>query len=267
MRLYIKNFSSFRDDFENVNFKKELKQRYKLDTRRQDRFIHLAVYGAQLLKEKTKICPDDELYVTSGVGNIDIVQKTNTYMYEQNQPLKLFDFINLLGNTTSYYVAKSLGIKGKNVFQISNNFTYSHTLISIYSSLKNSGKDAIICTIDLVSNPDEITKRVLGISEDTKVISAVNYQKLSLSSKGAIGEIEFDIKSYASDEVVKIIKGSDYEVVSTLRCADIKCKKDEKFFETMGSFEINKALKEKKNTIFLDCFEKRYKILKLKNML
>jgi len=266
MKLYIKNFSSFRDDFEDVDFKKELKQRYKLGTRRQDRFIHLAVYGAQLLKEKTKICPYDELYVTSGVGNIDIVQKTNTYMYEQNQPLKLFDFINLLGNTTSYYVAKSLGIKGKNIFQISDNFTYIYTLTSIYSSLKNSGKDAIICTIDLVSNPDEITKRVLGVSKDTKVVSAVNYQKLSLSSKEAIGEIEFDTKSYTSDGVKEIIKNSDDEIVSTLRCVDIKCKKDENFFDTMGSFEINRALKEKKNTICLDCFEKRYKILKLKNI-
>ena len=37
------------------DIKKELKQRYKLDTRRQDDFIHLAVFGAQRLKEKTTI--------------------------------------------------------------------------------------------------------------------------------------------------------------------------------------------------------------------
>ena len=267
MKLYIKNFSSYLDDFEAVDFKKELKQRYKLDTRRQDKFIHLAVYGAQLLKEKTKISPDDELYVTSGIGNIDIVQKTNTYMYEENQPLKLFDFINLLGNTTSYYVAKSLGVKGKNIFQISDNFTYIHSLISIYSSLKNSGKDAIICAIDLASNPDEIAKRVLGVDENAKITSAVNYQKFSLDSDEAIAYIEFDIKSYGLDEVLKIVKESDDNIVSTLRCADLKCTKDEKFFETIVSYEINQAIKNRQNTIILDCFEKRYKILKLKSML
>ena len=113
MKLYIKNYSSYTSDEENIEIKKVLKQKYKLDTRRQDSFIHLAVYGGQLLKEKTDISVDDELYLTSGVGNIDIIQKTNTYIYEENQPLKLFDFINLLGNTTSYHVASSLGVKGK----------------------------------------------------------------------------------------------------------------------------------------------------------
>ena len=54
--------------------------------------------------------------MTSGVGNADIVQKTNTYMYKENQPLKLFDFINLLGNTTSYYVAKITWYEGKKYF-------------------------------------------------------------------------------------------------------------------------------------------------------
>ena len=79
MKLYIKEFSSFLDDGKDI--KKELKQKYKLDTRRQDKFIHLSVYGAQLLKEKIEINSDDELYITSGIGDVDIVQKTNTYMY------------------------------------------------------------------------------------------------------------------------------------------------------------------------------------------
>ncbi len=264
MKLFIKNFSSYRDDLKQIDFKKELKTRYKLDTRRQDRFIHLAVYGAQLLKEKCDIDIYDELYVTSGVGNADIVQKTNTYMYEENEPLKLFDFINLLGNTTSYYVAKSLGIKGKNIFQISDNFTYIHTLISIYASLRNSGKNAIICTIDLQSNPEEITKRVLGVSEEVKLASSVNFQKLSLSSDGAMATVEFDTKSYSQDEVKEIVKESKDRVISSLRCSKLDCEKDRKFFETIASYEINMALKNRKDIIYIDCFEDRYKIIKLK---
>ena len=265
MKLYIKNFSSYRDDTDTIDFKKALKQKYRLDTRRQDRFMHLAVYGAQLLKDKTDIESDDELYVTSGVGNVDIVQKTNTYMYKENEPLKLFDFINLLGNTTSYYVAKSLGIKGKNIFQISDNFTYIHTLVSIYASLKNSGKNAIICTIDLQSNPDEIVKRVLGVDEDTKVISSVNYQKLSLKSEGCVAALEFDLHSYTIDEVEKIVRQSNLKVVSSKRCAELRYLKDEKFFETVGSCEINKAVKNAEDILYIECFEKRYKIIKLKH--
>lgn len=142
MKLYIKNYSTYRSDEKDIDIKKTLKQKYKLDTRRQDAFIHLALYGAQLLKEKTAISEDDEFYLTTGVGNIDVVQRTNTYMYEENQPLKLFDFINLLGNTTSYYVASSLGISGKNIFQISDNFKL---IQSISFQIKFKLCNSIVC--------------------------------------------------------------------------------------------------------------------------
>jgi len=240
MKLYIKEYISYIDDGE-IDIKKELKQKYKLDTRRQDRFIYLAVYGGQLLKQKIEIKEDDELYVTSGVGNAEIVQKTNTYMYKENQPLKLFDFINLLGNTTSYYIAKSLGIKGKNIFQISDNFTYTNTLISAYASILNSKKDVIICTIDLVSSPEEITKRVMGVKKSCEVQSSVNYQKLSLSKDGAIGMIEF---------------GLDEETT---------CKAEDKPFETYTSYVINRALRDKKDLLHVEIFEDKKRTIKVKS--
>ena len=256
MKLYIQNYSSYiyNDD---INIKKELKQKYGLDTRRQDGFIHLALYGAMLLKDKIDIARDDELYVTSGVGNIDIVQKTNTYMYEENQPLKLFDFINLLGNTTSYYVAKALGIKGKNIFQISDNFTYINTLVSIYASLMNSGKNAIICSIDLAGKPDEITKRVSGVDEKQDVISSVNYQKLSLSPKNAMAEIEFDIKSSTCEEIQAF-----YPKAAMISREN----RSESFFETILSYKVNETIKNKQDMIFAESYKDRYKILKLKTI-
>ncbi len=255
MKLYVENFSSYRDDLDKIDLKKELKSVYKLDTRRQDRFIHLGVYGAQLLKQKCDIEVDDELYVTSGIGNAEIVQKTNTYMFEENQPLKLFDFINLLGNTTSYYIAKSLGMRGKNIFQISDNFTYLNSLVSIYASLKNSGKNAIICSIDLVNSPSEVIKRVLGVSKDTRVVSAVNYQKLSLKSDNALAEIEFDLKSFSRDQIKDRLEGA------------ILIQRDEiqePYFETIVSYKLNEAIKNRDQRVIIESFQNRYKILKLK---
>ena len=255
MKLYVENFSSYRDDLDKIDLKKELKSVYKLDTRRQDRFIHLGVYGAQLLKQKCDIEVDDELYVTSGIGNAEIVQKTNTYMFEENQTLKLFDFINLLGNTTSYYIAKSLGMRGKNIFQISDNFTYLNSLVSIYASLKNSGKNAIICSIDLVNSPSEVIKRVLGVSKDTRVVSAVNYQKLSLKSDNALAQIEFDLKSFSRDQIKDRLEGA------------ILIQRDEMqepYFETIVSYKLNEAIKNRDQRVIIESFQNRYKILKLK---
>lgn len=263
MKLYIKAYSSYKGDVKEFDVKKELKQKYKLDTRRQDTFIHLAVYGAQKLKDTTTINIDDELYVTSGVGNIDVIQKTNNYVDKEEQFIKPFDFINMLGNTTSYYVASSLGIKGKNTFAISDNFTYINTLISVYASINISKKDAILGSIDLATEPEEVIKRVLGVDEATKVISSVNYQKFSLSKDDSIASVEFDSKVYSLDEIKEIVKGSNSKVFSSMRCVDLEIEKDDVYFETMASFAMNRAIESKEDLLYIDCYEDSYKVLKL----
>jgi hypothetical protein len=266
MKLYVKSYSSYRSDLEDINIKQVLKQKYKLDTRRQGPFIHLALYGAQLLKEKTVINADDELYVTSGYGDVDVVQRTNTYVNKEKQPVKLFDFINLLGNTTSYYVAKSLNISGKNIFQISDRFTYMNSLISLYASIKNSQKDAILCAIDLASTPDEVSKRVLGVEEDAEIVSSVNYQKFSLDEKDAIAEVEFDSRTYSLDEVEARVAKESGTVFRSLRCSESQKPKRPKLFETMASYALNQAMEKKEDMVYIDCFEKKYKILTLKSL-
>ncbi len=266
MKLYIKNYSSYTSDEEVKDIKKELKQKYKYDTRRQDAFIHLAVYGALTLKDKTAINVDDELYVTTGVGNIDVVEKTLKYIHEERQSIKLFDFINSVGNTTSYYIASALGLSGKNIFQISDNFTYINSLISLYASINNSGKDAILCAIDFVSSRDEVIKRVLGVDKKCNLVSSVNYQKFSLTPVGAIAELEFDTLSYSIDEVKDILNNNDKHFLASPRCQELNLKKGLNFFETIASYELNASMKNSKDLIYIDCFEDRYKILKLKSL-
>ena len=263
MKLYIKACSTYKGDIKEFDVKKELKQKYKLDTRRQDTFIHLAVYGAQTLKDKTAINIDDELYVTSGVGNIDVLQKTNNYVDKEGEFIKPFDFINMLGNTTSYYVASSLGVKGKNTFQISDNFTFINTLISVFASINISKKDAILGSIDLATEPQEVIKRVLGLDETTEVTSSVNYQKLSLEKNNSIASIEFDTKIYSLDEVKKIVEDSKSKVVSSIRCEELDTQKEGEYFETMASFAINSAIESKEDLVYVDCYEGSYKVLKL----
>ena len=254
MRLYIKAISRYKGDLEDVDVKKELKKTYKLDTRRQDRFIHLALWGAKRVQDRCEVNIDDELYITSGVGNMDIVQKSNEYVKIQKEILRPFDFINMLGNTTSYYVAKALEIQGKNLFQISNSFTFIHSLISIYASLSISKKEALLGCVDLVPEPPELIKRVLGLDKDVKVLSGVNYQKLSLNAEGAIAIIEFDTKIYRLQEVEKIAKESRLKVMFS---------PEDEYFETMPSYYINAAIEAKEELLYIDSFEDKYKIIRV----
>jgi len=254
MKLYIKATSSFKANLEEFDVKKELKQNYKRDTRRQDKFIHLALYGALRLKDVCVINEDDELYVTSGVGNMDIIQKANEQVKINKEILRPFDFINMLGNTTSYYVASALGVKSKNIFQISNNFTFINTLISIYASLNVSKKEAVLGSVDLATYPQSLIKRVLGLDNDVEVLSAVNYQKLSLDKNNAVASIEFDVKTYSLEEVQKILKESKSDVIYSPK---------NDFFETMSSYYINVAIDSKKELFYIDHSDDKYKIVKV----
>ncbi|MCW8838444.1 MAG: hypothetical protein OQK11_07065, partial [Thiovulaceae bacterium] len=212
MKLYINAISSYRSDLEDIDIKKELKQKYKHDPRRQDSFIHLGVLGAYRLKDTCTINPLDELYLTTGIGNTDVLQRTHQYVIKDKNSIKPYDFLNMLGNTTSYYIAKALNIKGKALFQISDNFTYINTLIAAYASIKLSAKSAIISSCDLVTQPNEVIKRVLGIDEDMNVVSSVNYQRFSFDSKDALAEIEFDAKTYTQKEILKLLKTSKTKI-------------------------------------------------------
>ena len=266
MKLYVKSISSYKGNFTDKDVKKELKTKFKLDTRRQDAFIHFAVYGAQLLKEKIDIHPSDELYITSGVGNIDILQKTNKYVLEDKEFIKPFDFINMLGNTTSYYVANSLGLEDKNTFQISNRFTFINTLISVFASLSVSKKEAIVGAVDLCTEPSEVIKRVLGVDEKMAVTNSVSYQKLSLAPKDAIGEIEFDTNIYTLEEVNNILDATEYEVAVSMRCESLEYEKEKEFFETAASYFINKTIQSGENLLYVDCFKEKYKIIKISRL-
>ncbi len=263
MKLYIKSFSSYRDDIDNLDIKKELKHTYKQDTRRKDAFIHLAMLGILKLQEKININPLDELYMTSGVGNTDVLQRVDDYVYRLEQCIKPFDFINMLGNTTSYYVANTVGLKGKNIFQISDNFTFINSLISIFASISSSKKEAILGSIDLIHEPKEIHQRILGLQDEYNLISSTNYQYLSLDSKDSLASLEFDVKIYTIDEINLILQNNLINVIASPRCRNLQIEKENYFFETMPSYLINQYTQKNKDLLYIDCFEDEYKILKL----
>lgn len=264
MKLYIHGFSSYRSDFEEIDIKKELKTRYAYDIRRQDSFIHLAVLGAKRLMDNIEIRTDDELYVTSGIGNADLLVDIYQYAIKDGYHIKPFDFINMLGNTTSYYISQALQTKSKAIFQISNKFTYIHSLISAYSSIYQSQKRAVICCCDLISNKSHFLRNQLAVDEKIPLLSSVNYQLVSLDQEEALAEIEFENKSYLKDEILTIIKKTDLTVIASPRCDDLPVKKETVFFETIASNLVNDFIQKGLGLMFIDNYEEKYKIITLR---
>ncbi len=269
MRLYVNNISIYRSDAENIEIKKELKQKYQHDPRRQDSFMLLGLLGAYRLGEVADFSKYDELYITSGIGNTDVLQTTHKDVIKDGHSIKPFDLINMLGNTSSYYIAKSLNIRGKAIFQISDNFTYINSLISLYASISVSANNAIIGTIDLVKEPDEVCKRVLGINKSTEVTSCVSFQYLSLTNDKAIAAIEFDGKTHSLSEVQELLKDTNKNNINiqvSIRCKKLTFEKPKFFLENMASYAINIAIQKQQDLLFVDCFEDKYKLIKLINL-
>jgi len=252
MKLYVKASSSYVSDQEDIEVKKELKAKYKLDTRRQDAFIHLAVLGAQRLKEKINIKEDTQLYVTSTLGNIEILQKTQDYVIDKGDFIKPYDFINMLGNTTNYYVASSLGVKDKNLYQISDNFTFIHSVMAIYASLYNTNKEAILGAVDLVSSPEIISKRLLDVNKETELSSSSCYQLLSFDKEDAVAEIIFDAKIYTKEALNILLNSSSKNIVYS-----------SSFTHLHISRIINKSIEQKTDILYVDSYDDKYKILEL----
>jgi len=266
MKLYVKATSSYRSDLEDIVIKKELKTNYKVDTRRKDDFIHAGLLGALRLRDKIEIGQDDELYLTSGVGNFNIVSSVYEAMIRNKELMRLFDFINILGNTTSFYVASELGIKAKSLFQISDHFTYFHSLINIYASLISSQNEAVLGAIDIKSEDESVIKRLLGIEIDVSAVSSVSYQKLSCSKTDALAEIEFDTLFYSLEEIQVLIEKKSMRVICSLRCIELKIDKALVFFETFGASIVEDAINTKEDTLFIEFYQNRYKILKIRGL-
>jgi hypothetical protein len=265
MKLYIKAISSYRSDKEEINIKQELKKSYKIDVRRKDDFIYAGLYGALRLRDTIEIKRENELYLTSGYGNINILSKIYDDVEENKGTIKLFDFINMLGNTTSFYVATELGIKAKSIFQISDNFTYFNTLVSVYASLCKTKNEAIVGALDIASENEEVLKRVAGIEEQSSITTSVMFQKFSLDATDALCEVEFDTKFYTLEEIQKLLKETTLKTVFSTRCKELDAPK-RAYIETDASSVINESITNKESCLYVECYEKRYKIIQVLNI-
>jgi hypothetical protein len=84
--------------------------------RRIDRFIQLALLGSAECAGTDPLVADCGLYVCSGVGpagNNIVVQQS--LVRDRKVPMP-FNFVNTLGSSAGYYVARNLGLVGQSLF-------------------------------------------------------------------------------------------------------------------------------------------------------
>jgi len=252
MKLFVQAYS-YQDNLPSQKeLKTLLKKEYKIDTRRKDRFIYLALLGALKLQENTAIDTKSELYITSSLGNIDVVDSVYNTMILNKEIMALFDFINLLGNTTNFYVAKVLGLRGKSLYTISQKNNILNLLTTIKASLAQSGNEAVFGTIDALPKQLELAKRLSGVAKEETLQEEISFFQLSsTSNKHTLATLEFEQKNYTKEEVLA------YENL-------LISNENSGGFGSLIPKEITKCIKEKKNTTIAFSNEGYYKIITIK---
>lgn len=84
--------------------------------RRVDRFIQLALVGSGLCAGRQDLRSDCGVYLGSGYGPIGSNIATQEQMLRDRVLPKPYNFVNTLGNSAGFQVAKNLGLTGPNVF-------------------------------------------------------------------------------------------------------------------------------------------------------
>ncbi|HEX6550617.1 MAG TPA: hypothetical protein VF117_08080, partial [Gammaproteobacteria bacterium] len=84
--------------------------------RRIDRFIQLALLGSARCVTGRQLQTDCGIYLGSGLGPIGNNVVTQQQLIRDREIPKPFNFINTLGSSSGFYVARNLGLSGQNFF-------------------------------------------------------------------------------------------------------------------------------------------------------
>jgi hypothetical protein len=110
------------------SLKDAVKEATGASLRRINRLIQLALVGAGRCAREVKLAPDCGLYLSSGQGALQDSVDVFTQMFVDGQAPKPISFVNTLSNTSCFYVAKTLGLSGRNQFVSSSALPFESAL-------------------------------------------------------------------------------------------------------------------------------------------
>ena len=138
--------------------------------RRIDRFIALALLGSGRCAKGRALAPDCGLYLGSGLGPMaDNIACQEQLIRDRELPMP-FDFINTLGNSAGYYVAKNLGLSGQNLFISRPGANFEAGLQAALVDLEcGMLSQALVGVVEEATEPFSEHRRRQGLPADTAV--------------------------------------------------------------------------------------------------
>jgi len=258
------------------DIKMELKKVTGKVFRRTDRYIQLALLGAHNTLQNIEL--DSALLMSSGEGNLSVFNRLRDHRHMSQQPPRPIDFINLLSNTAGFYVAQYLNLNGKNLFLSHHGFPTQMALILAENDLRlEKQKQFLLGGVDELLEPVSYTKKFLGICNDTALGEGSNWLTVNMQKDGALASIETMVEELNHKEVLDFISRLDnkYRIAFGMRtnpeeivafmestqCSRFDYESTCGYYETVPFYSMRLFIEQEQGQlVFIDCFEKRYRV-------
>jgi hypothetical protein len=151
--MYIHSFSAYagEPDVDLRRLKEEVSRYTRVNFRRGNRFILLALLGACQCIRGRSIEPDTAVYLTTEHGNLGETATVLDEIYEARSLPKPYGFINTMSGTAAYYLAQTLGTQGRNITVSSQHLSFERGLELLKSDFAGGERSALIGGVDEAS--------------------------------------------------------------------------------------------------------------------
>jgi len=149
--MYIHSASTFTGEANaDINFLKEEIRRYTQENfRRVNRFILLSLLGALQCVHQQPLAAATAVYLTTEDGNLGETADILDEIYTSRSLPRPFGFINTMSNTAAFYLARNLGIRGRNITVSSQHLSFERGLELLKTDFtRGAERSALIGGVD-----------------------------------------------------------------------------------------------------------------------
>jgi len=138
--------------------------------RRVGRFVHLALVGAGRCVKRLALSAETATYVTSGRGDLETTLSVLAQMFVHGHAPAPFDFINTVGNSACFHIAKTFGLSGRSQFVTSRYAPLEAALKLAALDMEHAGVEtALVGSVDMCTAPIEAHRERIGVLPGTPV--------------------------------------------------------------------------------------------------
>ena len=169
--------------------------------RRTGRFIQLALIGAGRCVGSRTLAPDTATYFTSGRGDLEITVDLLRQLYERGLTPAPFDFINTVGSSAGFHVARSFGLRGRSLFVTRRYAPLESALrLAAIDMADGAVRTALVGSADVCTSPLSAHRARIGLPAGTPVGEGSHWFLLTAepSAETGLGDVR-TVRSFAED--------------------------------------------------------------------